>query len=266
LRHPAVSHLTQRGNYRQRTFSTDEDLLNRHAAERQVLIAGYLLMSNHIHLLAHSDHEGAISAFMREVHGAYARYLHGRLRRNGRLWQGRFYSCPLEECRLTSVLRYIERNPVRAQMVKHAADHPWSSAAAHLGEAPWPEWLDKETFQSRWTVPQWSDLLTEIQPRTELADIQTATRRTFPLGSEAFIQELEQKGAPSCHQIRQDAPRKDRAGRTSFPKEQPNRQGPEAQDSTTGNQQGRIPLRATKQLTSSVSAFPSQQEPRSDFP
>ena len=54
---------------------------------------------------------------------------------SGHVWQGRFYSCPLDESHLWAAVRYVERNPVRAGLVGDAADFPWSSAPAHCGNA-----------------------------------------------------------------------------------------------------------------------------------
>ena len=96
-------HITQRGNYRQPVFFTDEDrnqfltLLNEHAHDRRVLVHGHTLMSNHVHLVVTGQEEGGVSRLMQHVTGQYAQYLHGRLNRRGRLWQSRFYSCFVEE-------------------------------------------------------------------------------------------------------------------------------------------------------------------------
>jgi putative transposase len=57
--------------------------------------------------------------------------LHGR---SGHLWQGRFYSSPLDNVHLWRALAYVERNPVRARLVRRAWRWPWSSAAAHAGK------------------------------------------------------------------------------------------------------------------------------------
>jgi putative transposase len=192
-------HITQRGNYRQRVFFRDADrfrylnLVDRYSAERQVTIAGYCLMSNHVHLLACGEREGAISEFMKCVSGEFARYQHGRLDRKGRFWEGRFYSCALDESHLTTVLRYIERNPMRAAIVEHAAEYPWSSAGAHLGQCSYPSWLDGPAFSSRWTRDQWNSLLTENHTRGQLAAIRFATQLGRPLADEQIVRDLERQ-------------------------------------------------------------------------
>ncbi len=78
------------------------------------------------------------------------------------LWQRRFYSCVLDEPYLMAALRYVEKNPVRAGIVKKAWRWKWSSAAAHIGKGngvicleditnlidvsiePWKEFIDSE--------------------------------------------------------------------------------------------------------------------------
>jgi hypothetical protein len=65
-----------------------------------------------------------------------------------RLWQNRFYSCALDEVHLWTALRYVERDPVRAQLVTRPEDYFWSSAAAHVGYGARPALLDWE-FYSR---------------------------------------------------------------------------------------------------------------------
>ncbi len=89
-------HLTQRGNYRQRTFHSHHDhlkfldLLASHADDREVDILAYCLMSNHFHLIARGHGIDSIPRFIQGLNGQYAQYLRGRLSRRGRLWQARY--------------------------------------------------------------------------------------------------------------------------------------------------------------------------------
>ena len=111
-------HVTQRGNYRQKTFFSAADytffltLLADQAALCDVSILGLCLMPNHFHLIAQPRAEDALSRFLQRATSQYAYTLHHRLRRRGRLWQGRFYSCLLgTDAYLATALRYVERNP-----------------------------------------------------------------------------------------------------------------------------------------------------------
>src|SRR5579883_230312 len=131
-------HATQRGNRRQTVFFTDSDratylqFLTRHCARSAVRIAGYCLMSNHVHLIAVPERLGALASALGRTHVDYARWLNLRRGETGHVWQNRFYSCALDERHQWHALRYVELNPVRAGLVAHAAEWPWSSAAAHL--------------------------------------------------------------------------------------------------------------------------------------
>ncbi|RIL08943.1 MAG: transposase, partial [Proteobacteria bacterium] len=67
------------------------------------------------------------------THKRYADYVNGKRGWTGHLWQQRFYSCPVDELFFWVTIKYIERNPVEAKLVDHAADYKWSSAAYHCG-------------------------------------------------------------------------------------------------------------------------------------
>src|SRR5580658_8040636 len=141
---PGVAcHITQRGVDRRATFSDDGDrrtylrLLHENLAESETRALAYCLMINHVHLIAVPAREDSLSVLLRRVHGRYAQYYNVRAGRTGHLWQNRFFACVLEASHLWTALAYVERNPVRAAMVRAAEDYPWSSAAAHLtGEDP----------------------------------------------------------------------------------------------------------------------------------
>ncbi|MBI2687254.1 MAG: transposase [Acidobacteria bacterium] len=179
------NHITQRGNYRQQTFFSAADhqhfldLLARHAAARNIDILGYCLMPNHYHLIARGNDDTAISRLMQSVNGQYAQYLHGRLVRRGRLWQERFYSSSVGYPVLPTILRYVELNPVRANIVDNPALYPWSSARVHTAYVT-HHWLDLATFQQRFTAAEWrAELATRLE-RTLTAEIRMATQANKP--------------------------------------------------------------------------------------
>ena len=201
-------HLTQRGNYRQPVFFSDEDrseflaLLDHHADLRQVRIHGYAIMSNHIHLVVTGQVEDAVSRFMQHLTGQYAQYLHGRLNRRGRLWQSRFFSCVLDHPHFLAALAYVDLNPVRARNVIQAPDYAWSSAAAHSGLIAPPAWLDLETLHRHMAPGQWHHLLHRPcrqpgprigSPPPMAAALRRATRTETPLGEPGFVEALEAK-------------------------------------------------------------------------
>jgi putative transposase len=107
------------------------------------------------------------------------------------VWQGRFYSCPLDEKHLWEALRYVELNPVRAAMVEEPELWPWSSAAAHCGCASPEPVLEMERWSKRWSVQQWRSFLGEGQSAPELAELRQFTHTGRPLGTAEFVSGLE---------------------------------------------------------------------------
>lgn len=131
-------HVTQRGNHRERVFFGDEDyqayldLIAAAARRAATQVWAYCLMPNHVHfIMAPSDADGLRATFA-EAHRRYTARIHARLKCTGHLWQGRFSSTTMDERHLRAAARYVPMNPVRAGLVAHARDWPWSSARAHL--------------------------------------------------------------------------------------------------------------------------------------
>jgi putative transposase len=109
------------------------------------------------------------------------------------VWQGRYYSCPLDGWHLWEALRYTELNPVRAFLVTRAPDWPWSSAAFHCGAAPVAPWLDMDLWGRRWSTDDWRAYLQTIQDESSLLAIRDSTYSGRPLGSAEFTRTLEKE-------------------------------------------------------------------------
>ena len=127
-------HVVQRGHDRQPVFFCDDDYwkylndLKRASIESGCEIHAYVLMTNHIHLLMTPVEEKSASELMIAMGRRYVRYVNGKYRRSGTLWEGRYKSCLIDsDTHLLGVSRYIELNPVRAKMVGSAHQYPWSS-------------------------------------------------------------------------------------------------------------------------------------------
>lgn len=127
-------HIIQRGNNRNACFGADEDYrfyldnLTEISAKVGVAVHAYVLMTNHVHLLVTpQDAEGA-SQLMKRLGQRYVQYFNRAYHRTGTLWEGRFRSCVVgEEDYFMGCHRYIEMNPVRAEMVAHPGEYRWSS-------------------------------------------------------------------------------------------------------------------------------------------
>jgi putative transposase len=135
----AVHHVTTRGNERRSIFHSNEDrrmflqLLGVAAKRFQWIVAAYVLMTNHFHLLIETP-EPNLSRGMQWLAGAYAMWFNRRHGRSGHLFQGRFHSFLVDRDEyFAEVLRYVVLNPVRAKLVAHPADYRWSSYRATAG-------------------------------------------------------------------------------------------------------------------------------------
>lgn len=127
-------HLVQRGVNRAPCFIGEDDYrlyldcLRNAAQTVGCLIHAYVLMTNHVHLLATPAHDAAASQMMQRVGRIYVRAFNERHGRTGTLWEGRFRSSLIDSERYLLVCqRYIEENPVRAGMVRDPRDYAWSS-------------------------------------------------------------------------------------------------------------------------------------------
>jgi len=134
-----VHHITQRGNYRQNVFEDDSDkrkyveFIREYSEKYGMKIYAYCLMSNHVHFIAAPVKEDSLAMTFKYSNMRYSSYFNKKNRRSGHLWQGRFYSCPLQFEHALEALRYVERNPVRARMVELPWEYEWSSAREHVG-------------------------------------------------------------------------------------------------------------------------------------
>jgi len=77
-------------------------------------------MSNHVHLIAVPRKADVLARTLKETHGRFASYWNALHHSTGHVWQGRYYSCPLDEPHLWEASRYTELNPVRASLVDRA--------------------------------------------------------------------------------------------------------------------------------------------------
>jgi putative transposase len=190
-------HVTQRGNGRRFVLDGDTDpgvyldLLKQSLALHGVAIMGYCLMSNHAHLVLVPDRAESLGLALKHAHGRYASYWNAIHHSSGHVWQGRYYSCPLDEAHVWEALRYTELNPVRAGLVAESASWLWSSAAVHCAAEPDSGWLALELWQSRWNSDSWRAFLEVKESESALAAIRTSTHTGRPLGTAEFVHALE---------------------------------------------------------------------------
>jgi putative transposase len=188
-------HVTQRGNRRQVTFYGDDDyrayidLVGSACRDKGVAVWAYCLMPNHVHLIVVPQDSDGLSRALGEAHRRYTRTINAREEWAGYLWQGRFASFPMDETHLMAAARYVELNPVRAQLTKRPEDWPWSSARAHL------DGRDDGLAAAAPLLERYGDWRAFLDGGIEDADLETMRRheRTGrPLGADGFVEGLEQ--------------------------------------------------------------------------
>lgn len=190
-------HVTQRGNGRAQTFFSAadyrlyRDLLAEHAAGAGVEVWSWVLMPNHVHLILVPPDEDALRRVLAPVHRSYAGRVHARLKRTGHFWQGRFGCVAMDEAHLGAALRYVALNPVRAGLVRRAADWPWSSARVHLGQAGEDGLTVREPILSRY--PDFAALIAVGEDEALSMRLRKAETIGRPLGDRAFLEDLEKQ-------------------------------------------------------------------------
>ncbi len=191
-------HITQRGNRKQDVFFTVDDRLTYlnwlydYSDKYNIETLAYCLMDNHVHLIAVPSDTDSLEMMLRSLHSRYAQKINRDHDWTGHLWQGRYFSSPLDESYLWAAIKYVETNPVRTGLVSHAADYMWSSARGHCG-------LSKDKLLStrmQWTnmfdsIADWAEWLAVGQENEEITTaIRTNTAKGMPSGTKEFLDKL----------------------------------------------------------------------------
>ena len=203
-------HITQRGVRSMPVFFSDEDreeylhLQKEQGARFGVRFISYCLMSNHVHLVAIPENESGLSRAIGEAHRLYTRRINFREKVRGYLFQGRFFSCPLDNAYLLAAVRYVERNPVRAKIVKHAWDYKWSSAAYHTFREEGDILVSDTRLLNE--ITDWQTFLSGSE--VELDNLRQNTRTGRPLGTGEFIKKAEEITNRTLRPLKAGRPRK----------------------------------------------------------
>ena len=127
-------HIMSRGNNREPVFRGKEDfekyleICGRYKDQYGFKLYHWVLMNNHVHLLIETKEHGSLSKIMQGLNLAYTIWFNRKSGKVGHLWQDRFKSAVIEKDNyLLACGRYIERNPLRAGIVKDVREYPWSS-------------------------------------------------------------------------------------------------------------------------------------------
>jgi len=187
-------HVTQRGVRKNDVFFCQDDyelyisLLSEFCKKSGTEIWSYCLMTNHIHLVMVPGSEDGLRASLGEAHRRYTRHINQREQCRGHLWQERFHSFPMDEHYLLSAVRYVELNPVHANMVERPEDYRWSSARAHLAGQN-DKLVNVSPMLER--VPNWQAYLDIDLDDSTIQTIRTHSQTGRPLGEDSFVDMLE---------------------------------------------------------------------------
>jgi len=153
-------------------------------------VVGYCIMPNHFHLVLWPINDGDLSRWMQWVLTTHVQRYHRHFSNCGHVWQGRFKAFPIQDDdHLLSVLRYVERNPLRAGLVASAADWKWNSLM-ELSRRPAAEWFSEGPVQ-RGKI--WNAYVDQAQTEMELAAIRFSVNQGTPLGDETWTNETISK-------------------------------------------------------------------------
>jgi putative transposase len=186
-------HVTQRGSNRQDVFFVDDDrraylaILREQAQRFGVVVEGYCLMTNHVHLIVTPS--ASLDKAIGRTNFHYTQWVNRLHRRCGHLWQNRFFSCALDGEHYWAAMAYVERNPVRAKLVRQAWRWPWSSAAAHCGGSDGSGLLNLASWR-RAVDGDWRERLSSAGD-ADVDSLRLSTSRGRPLGSDGWLSKLE---------------------------------------------------------------------------
>ena len=195
-----IYHVINRANGRLKIFNKDadytlfEELLQKAQEETSVCILAYIIMPNHWHLVVRPRNDGDLGIFMHRLTNAHTRQVRVSTRTigYGHLYQGRYKSFIVSnDSYLLTLIKYVERNPVRAKLVQRCEDWRWGSAWRRIKGAPVQQKLLSE---SPTPLPQ--DYLSWInasEKEEEIISLRTSVNKGVPYGNDSWVDEIVMK-------------------------------------------------------------------------
>lgn len=215
-----LHHIIQRGNDSKVIFVDRDDYavflgwLIQASKQFEVAIHAYVLMPDHLHLLATPSDETGLSRMMQWLGRHYVPYFNAKYHRSGTLWHGRYRATVIQaavyflRCSL-----YIEANPVLAKLVAEASDYSWSSYQHHIGLKIDPLITDHPLYWSLGNTPfqreaAYKEMMQQAQPSAEIEAMTAATLRGWLLGSDQFKAEMAKLTARRVEPVKRGRPSK----------------------------------------------------------
>jgi putative transposase len=184
-----IYHIINRGNRRESVFHDKFDyerflkLLLDSKEKYKIKIYAYCLMPNHFHLVIYTKYAESLSKTMHRISSSYVRYYNKKYKISGHLWQGRYKSFIVEkDSYLLVLLKYVEANPKRANIVECCEDYKYSSANNRINNI-----FDKLISNIPIDLPNdWSKYINDKEDKTDIDYIRNSIERQSPLGDELW--------------------------------------------------------------------------------
>jgi putative transposase len=204
-------HVISRGNNRARLFDEPGDydafvgLMNESQQRVRLSLFAACVMPNHVHLVVAQERASDISRWMHWLLTTHSHRHHQGRETCGRVWQGRFKAFPIQQDgHLLTVMRYVERNALRAGLVERAEAWSWGSLA----------WRRRGAWRALLTCPplalpaNWLAWVNAPQTREELAALRACVNHQRPYGNELWSSSERQRWAPQVAKRRRGRPGK----------------------------------------------------------
>ena len=192
-----IYHVLNRGNFKRIVFHNECDyrdflrLIQKSKEKFSIVVYAYCLMPNHFHFVVRPRIGDHLSSWMQWLMTSHVRRYHRYYQTSGHLWQGRYKNFIIQQDKhLLIALRYVERNPVRANLVSSAKEWSWSSHRERIGRSnnkildDLPIYLDNE----------WAEYVDTPFTEKELEELRESVNRQIPYGSKKWRTEI-------CHEF-----------------------------------------------------------------
>lgn len=211
-------HIVQRGHSREPVFYEDSDYsAYLHWVEEAIdryhcVIHAYVLMTNHIHFLVTPQVRQGVSQMMQHIGRRYVPYINHTYGTSGSIWEGRFKASLIhDEEYLFTCMRYIELNPVRANMISNPGQYRWSSfrhnAQGKENKLITPHALYQRLGKVKYErCEAYKALFKAHIELDDLKDIRTSLQTGTPLGNDYFREKIEKKLKTKVGQARRGRP------------------------------------------------------------
>ena len=143
----------------------------------------FVIMTNHFHMLLWPHDDGDLSRWMQWLMTSHVRRYHRHYKGSGHVWQGRFKAFPVQsDEHYLTVLRYVERNPLRANTVERSQDWEWSSLKPTTRSGPAGLLHDGPILKPA----QWTRHVNGVETEAELKALRHSLARCTPFGDTSW--------------------------------------------------------------------------------